>query len=155
MAAAALLEVAVRSGLVQRDWRIFQHSVMIAFVAGTTGGADGIAAFLDTVPWDESRIRHVVLLTDDPCPLDCPAGPVTATIRGYPRDVIPVTTLAPMRPDTSLIAQTLARSPYGVLPRVQLLRAGGMGAAANESLDLARRAYDVLVETAASPRRRP
>lgn len=161
IAAAALLEVAVRSGIVQRDWHIFDRTVMIAFVSGTHGGVEGVesgmtpvatpgaAAWLDVLPWEKSQVSDVILVSDAPCSGNCvPADASGAQRTGestWPR----VVSIAPARSDTSLIAGRLDAAPFGVLPRDELLRGNGLDAATRETMDLAERVYDQLLAAAA------
>lgn len=156
MAASALLEVAVRSGSVQRNWRLFDKSVMIAFISGTHGGGRGIDTWLEVVPWDRDRISHVILVSDAPrsaeCPAECPADENAWPTLSEAPESAEVVRVAPTRTDTSVIAQRLRRADFSILRREELLRGAGLEAATDQTLDLARRVYDHLLD-AAAPRR--
>lgn len=152
MAASALLEVAVRSGIVQRDWRIFEKSVMIAFVSGTRGLGRGVDAWLDVLPWDRERISHLVLVSDIPCSEGCfDTGDVPFSMSKAPESAR-IVRLAPTRTDTSVVERRLREADFGILLRNELLRGAGLEAAAGQTLDLAQRVYEHLLD-AAAPRK--
>lgn len=140
--AAALLEVAVRSGVVQRNWRIFDRSIMIAFVSGTRGESDGASAWLDVLPWAKDHVSHVILVSDDE---STPGRPSGVSVFQSAR----IMRISPAADDTSVVGQRLRESPFGILPRDELLRGRALDATAVRTLDLAERIYDRLLEAAA------